>query len=178
MPEENVNDPPMKDEPEPSASAVFVEMMRQAAAKAVSVKSTSEKVDDGSAIMDSSSVDPDSAEAAEQEISLEAHAQPHRVRRVRRRVLLRRPQASSMASGFFGTIFVVVISTALVATLLMFFVNPEFVNPAVVQGLQLDSEQIIAGVAAGRPDAGADTALAAAHRRCIRSSRPKRYRGS
>ena len=151
MPEENVNDQPMKDESEPSASAVFVELMRQAAAKAVPLKSNSDKVDDGSAIMDSSSVDPDSALAVEQEISLEPQAEPHRVQRVRRRVLMRRPHPSSMVSGFFGTIFVVVISTALVATLLMFFVNPEFVNPAVVQGLQLDRQEFIAGVAAGRP---------------------------
>ena len=55
-----------------------------------------------------------------------------------------------MASGFLGTIFVVVLSTALVATLLMFFVNPEYVNPAVVQRLAArTSEEIIAGV--GRP---------------------------
>ena len=38
MPEENVNDQPMKDEPEPSASAVFVEMMRQAAAQSGSAE--------------------------------------------------------------------------------------------------------------------------------------------
>ena len=58
-----------------------------------------------------------------------------------------------MAGGFLGTIFVVMVSTALVATLLMFFVNPEYLNPAVVQGLQLDREELGGGVESARPTA-------------------------
>lgn len=141
MPEENSDAKPHRQDPEPSASAIFVAMMRQAAVKAVSKASADG--DDTSSHRLNSSIDG--------EISLEPPPETHDIRRIRRRLVLRRPHPASMASGFFGAIFVVVVSTALVATLLMFFINPEFVNPAVVQGLQMDSEQIIAGAAAVRP---------------------------
>ena len=145
MPEDQANEPANREESEHSASAIFVEMMRQAAAKAVPSKAAS-------GLDDAGNEGPDSSAADEPEISLEPATAAPDVRRIRRRrLMLRRPQPSSMASGFLGTIFVVVVSTALVATLLMFFVNPEYVNPAVVRGLQLESEEIIAGVSAGRP---------------------------
>ena len=134
MPEENSSDQPNK--PEPSASAIFVAMMRQAAAK---VDSHSAAADEGD------------SQAFESEISLEPPPASHDIRRVRRRLALRRPHPASMAGGFFGAIFVVVVSTALVATLLMFFINPEFVNPAVVRGLQLDSDGLAANAADIRP---------------------------
>ena len=116
--------------PEPSASAIFAEMMRQAAAKAAprGLRRT-----------------PPSFEESP---SLEPELEPPQIQRVRRRLVVRKPPAGSFASGFLGALFVVVVSTALIATLLMFFVNPEFLNPAVVQGLQLDS-QALAG--AGYP---------------------------
>lgn len=152
MPEDKANKQSNRDESEHSASAIFVEMMRQAAAKAVPSKSTAGVEDAGSDRPDASTAAESPSAVDEGEISLEPDAAAPSVRRIRRRrLLLRRPHPSSMASGFLGTIFVVVVSTALVATLLMFFVNPEYVNPAVVQGLQLESEDIIAGVSAGRP---------------------------
>ncbi len=136
MPEDASSDQQNTQEPQPSASAIFVAMMRQAAARAVSPESASTADDQRAS-------DPSQAEI-ETSASLEPPAERHDIRRVRRRLLLRRSPPSSLASGFFGTLFVVIVSTALVATLLMFFINPEFVNPAVVQGLQLNSAGMIA----------------------------------
>ena len=136
MPEGQNGDQP--DKQEPSASAIFVAMMRQAAARAVSPSPDS----------DDDAQFADSPNAAADEIRLGPPAEKLDIQRVRRRLILRRPHPASMASGFFGTIFVVALSTALVATLLMFFINPEFVNPAVVRGLQLDQPGVMA---AARP---------------------------
>ena len=148
MPEDKAREPANKDDSEHSASAIFVEMMRQAAAKAAPGASRSGHDDAPNGKSDAAA----STELDESEISLEPDTAAPTVQRIRRRRwLLRRPLPSSMASGFLGTIFVVALSTALVATLLMFFVNPEYVNPAVVRGLQLDGDEIIAGVSAGRP---------------------------
>lgn len=151
MPEDKTKDQANRDESEHSASAIFVEMMRQAAAKAVSAKPVSGADVLRNEAPDSSAEADDPAAVCTSEISLEPDAAAPEVRRIRRRLILRRPHPASMTSGFLGTIFVVVVSTALVATLLMFFVNPEYVNPAVVQGLQLESDEIIAGASAGRP---------------------------
>lgn len=144
MPEEDSRDKANNGAREPSASAIFVAMMRQAADKAV-LKAAKPAVNDPNV----NAADP----VADGEISLEPPSEIHDIRRVRRRLDIRRPHPSSMASGFFGTLFVVVVSTALVATLLMFFVNPEYVNPAVVKGLQLDSDELGSGAAAARPTA-------------------------
>ena len=113
------------DENEPSASAIFAEMMRQAAAKAAPRRVMRPPPN------------------FEESPSLEPELEPPRIRRVRPRLVVAGPRADSFASGFFGTLFVVLVSTALVATMLMFFVNPDYLNPAVVQGLQLDREGIL-----------------------------------
>ena len=150
MPDENVNDQqPNEETNEPAASAIFIEMMRQAAAKAVSkgakTRSVSRAADSLSPL--------DGALDDEPAIPREARIETRRVRPVRHRLALRKPPPYSMAGGFLGTLFVVVLSTALVATLLMFFVNPEYLNPAVVQGLELNREDIIAGISAPLPTA-------------------------
>lgn len=149
MTDESVNSQPNNEDDEHSASAIFVELMRQAAAKA-SPKPAASAVDAGDAA-DSAASPAGRHPEAEAEPSLAQRSEAHQIRRVRPQLDLRRPHPSSMASGFLGTLFVVVVSTALVATLLMFFVNPEFLNPAVVQGLQLERDEIIAGMAAPRP---------------------------
>ena len=141
MTDESVNDPPTPDEDEHSASAIFVELMRQAAAKASPKRLT----------VDETPSPGERQSDAASEPSLQPKPEPHQIRRVRPRLRLRRPQPGSAAGGFFGTLFVVIVSTALVATLLMFFVNPEFLNPAVVQGLQLERDEIIAGIASAGP---------------------------
>ena len=145
MSEENQQDQEFSEERDSPVAALFVEMMRQAA-RAVP------KTAPGKAAQEAPFA-PDAAgrDEAEPRISLEPEDEPHQIRRVRRRLVLRRPAPSSLAGGFLGAIFVTVVSTALVATLLMFFVNPEFLNPAVVEGLQLDRDDIIAGIAGAGP---------------------------
>ena len=127
MPDQIRGDNHSQEEPEPSASAIFAEMMRQAAAKAA----------------------PGPVRRPpptfEESPSLEPELAPPQIQRVRRRPVLRMPPAGSFASGFLGTLFVVIVSTALIATLLMFFVNPEHLNPAVVQGLQIDRDELVYG---------------------------------
>ncbi len=135
MTSDQQNDQPAEDHPEPSASAIFVAMMRQAAAKTASQVS---KSDDAALPGVDSETSANPARAAEK----------HQIRRIRPRLALPAPRSSSAAGAFFGTLFVVLVSTSLVATLLMFFVNPQFLNPAAVQGLPLDSAEIIAGAAA------------------------------
>lgn len=148
MTDERVSDKPNNEEGEHSASAIFVELMRQAAAKAA-LKPTSAATEPSA---DDTETQPKAAsEGDAREPSLEPAEEAHQIRRVRPRLVLRRPQPGSTAGGFFGTLSVVILSTALVATLLMFFVNPEFLNPAVVQGLQLERDEIIAGIAAAPP---------------------------
>lgn len=152
MPDENVNDNLDSEDSEPSASAIFAAMMRQAAAKAVSKAANG----DDDAAGASSFPQPrtlDNENGDEQPIPRDTRIETRRVRRVPYRLALGRPQPSSTASGFLGTIFVVVITTSLLATLLMFFVSPEFVNPAVVQGLHVDGAEIIAGISALEPTA-------------------------
>ncbi len=125
MPADGYDDNDSPDAQEPSASAIFAQIMRQAAAKAAPRRVRRP------------------APNFEESPSLEPEVEPPQIRRVRPRLAVPRPRSGSFASGFLGTIFVVVISTALVATLLMFFVDPEFLNPLVVQGLQLDREDIV-----------------------------------
>lgn len=141
MTDDGVNEQPNNEDREHSASAIFVELMRQAAAKASPKPTEADGAEDQSW----------AARRPDDEPSLERETETHQIRRVRPRLVLRRPRPSSVAGGFLGTLFVVVVSTALVATLLMFFVNPEFLNPAVVQGLQLDRAEIIAGIDGAAP---------------------------
>ena len=144
MTDEPVSEQPNNEEDEQSASAIFIELMRQAAEKAVPKSAKSHHV---------GSAEAQATPEGEAEPSLAPKSEEHPIRRVRPRLILRPPQRASMAGGFLGTIFVVMVSTALVATLLMFFVNPEYLSPAVVQGLQLEREDRGAGIVAARPTA-------------------------
>ena len=144
MTDESNNNQPNKEDSEHSASAIFVELMRQAAAKAALKPATAAGADE-------TPPQKERQRNADGEPSLERADEAHQIWRVRPRLVLPRPQPGSMAGGFLGTLFVVIVSTALVATLLMFFVNPEFLNPAVVQGLQLERDEIIAGIASAGP---------------------------
>ncbi len=146
MTDERAEPPPNKEADEHSASAIFVELMRQAAAKA-----SPKTAKAGADALGAASEKPPPAPSKAAEPSLAPQSERHQIRRVRPGLSIGRPHPASMAGGFLGTIFVVVLSTALVATLLMFFVNPEFLNPAVVQGLQLERDEIIAGIAAPAP---------------------------
>ena len=148
MTDEAVKEEANHEDGEHSASAIFVELMRQAATKAAHQPAEAET----DAARDEPAKQATAAEPGSGgEPRLEPRREEHLIQRVRPRLALRPPHPGSMAGGFFGTVIVVVMSTALVATLLMFFVNPEFLNPAVVQGLQLERDEIIAGIAAERP---------------------------
>ncbi len=148
MPDESSNEQPSRDNLEPSASAIFAAMMRQVAAKA-----GARAADAAANAGQRAPLSLDAEAEAEPPITRETRIETRRIRRAPYRLALRRPHPSSMASGFLGTVFVVVVTTALVATLLMFFVNPEYLNPAVVQGLEVDPENILADIAAPAPTA-------------------------
>ncbi len=62
-----------------------------------------------------------------------------RVQRVKRRRERRRRNTVGAIGGFIRTIFVVFLSAGLVATILTWFTDPQFLNPTVVRGLQDDS---------------------------------------
>lgn len=124
MPADGNNPSDSPEAQEPSASAIFAQIMSQAAAKAASGRARRPA--------------PNYVESP----SLEPELEPPQIQRVRPRLSVPKPRNGSFASGFLGTTFVVIISTALVATLLMFFVDPGYLNPLVVQGLQLDREGI------------------------------------
>ena len=144
------NQQPAEDNRESAASAIFAAIMREAAEKArpndaQSVKrdlNEDETIDEGEG--------PTPAEpTADSDDALEpppraAAVEYQRIRRVNRQPWHRRQTARGTASGFFRTTFVVLLSTGLVATLLTFFTNPESINPAVVQGLELVEADLLA----------------------------------
>ncbi len=148
-----------KDKPEDSASAIFAAIMREAAEKAKprsapAAKETSPLAsqESSSGLMSDSAAGTGEGDAVDEELTSdqETAAAPEgvqRIRRIPRQQLRRRPGTGGAFGGFIRTLFVVCISTGLVATLLTWFTSPEFLNPAVVQGLQLNDELLLAGVA-------------------------------
>jgi len=67
-----------------------------------------------------------------------------RVQRIKRRRERRRRNTVGTIGGFLRTTFVVLLSAGLVATILTWFTDPQFLNPAVVRGLQDSSPALIA----------------------------------
>ncbi len=144
-----------KDKNANSASSIFAAIMREAAEKARPKASERTRPDSetGSA---ATAVDETPTEGASETDSVAADKKPERVvaakeqqriRRINRRQLHQRDSAMGAFSGFIRTLFIVCLSTGLVATLLTFFTNPRSINPAVVQGLQLNNQNLLAGVA-------------------------------
>ena len=151
-----------KDKPEDSASAIFAAIMREAAEKAKprSARAAKEETPlspqessigqttDAAEEADASSIDDTELKREQETAAAPAVSdEQQRIRRIPRRQLRRRPGTGGAFGGFIRTLFVVCISTGLVATLLTWFTSPEFLNPAVVQGLQLNDELLFAGVA-------------------------------
>lgn len=66
--------------------------------------------------------------------------------RVKRRQERRRRKTVGTIGGFLRTMFAVLISAALVATILTWFTDPQFLNPTVVRGLQGNRPALIADV--------------------------------
>lgn len=67
-----------------------------------------------------------------------------RVQRVKRRRERRRKKTVGTIGGFVRTMFVVLLSAGLVATILTWFIDPQFLNPTVVKNIQDDEPVIIA----------------------------------
>lgn len=62
-----------------------------------------------------------------------------RIQRIKRRRERRRKNTVGAIGGFIRTMFVVFLSAGLVATILTWFTDPQFLNPTVVKGLQDNS---------------------------------------
>ena len=132
-----------------SASAIFTEMMRQAAARqsplgespAADVK-TQPRPDDKKLRADD---EPPAFDVS--------RSQEHRVRRIKVRQERRRGASMTAGGVFLRTLFVVLVSTGLVATILTWLTDPQFLNPAVVRGLQMNGSALIADGAAAADSA-------------------------
>ncbi|MCY4071710.1 MAG: N-acetylmuramoyl-L-alanine amidase [Chloroflexi bacterium] len=146
----NDNPPPENDKSGDSASAIFAAIMREAAEKArpkgaifssepATLSShTSEKTTEPSV-----EEEPSPAEPVGDNEGTGGPAEPQLFRRIPHGRLYQSRGGSGLAGGFFRTIFVVGISAGLVATVLTWFTDPQFLNPAVVKGLQLNDPMLI-----------------------------------
>lgn len=171
------NDDSNDDESSQSASAIFTEMMRQAAARQspsqdleeyapFELPNDDEEVPDipslsppqlvdepeieDSHVDDSPPVVPESlgSDTLQNEEKLAEAMEQQRIMRVKRRRERRRRKAVGTLGGFFRTVFVILISSALGATILTWFTDPQFLNPDVVKGLQDANVALISDVTA------------------------------
>ena len=117
-----------------SASAIFTEIMQQAAARQTVTpaepKSTESPPDTdrppGPTAAESSSEAPNGPDES-------AVAERRRVQRIKRRPGERSHSPLAATGVFFRTLFVVLVSAGLVATILTWLTDPQFLNPAVVR---------------------------------------------
>ncbi len=93
-------------------------------------RSAGEKPDATASVDDSEEADP-----------------PPRFRRIPHGTIHRSRSDSGLARSFLHTLFVVGISAGLIATVLTWFTDPQFLNPAVVRGLQLNDPMLLANIA-------------------------------
>lgn len=151
----NGNPPPENGKAEDSASAIFAAIMREAAerAKPKGSKSAVEHATPSARVSTKPTDAP--AEQTREPTTLAQDDEPafvaekqQRIRRIATGQPYQRRNAAGLFSGFLRTIFVVCISTGLVATVLTWFTDPQFINPAVVKGLQLNDPMLLANVAA------------------------------
>lgn len=151
----NDNSPPENGKTGDSASAIFAAIMREAAEKARPKGAGSRATPPPQASQETSEhsveEEPDPAEAVDDNVDTGGPAAPQRFRRIPHGRLHQSRSDSGFAGGFLRTIFVVGISAGLVATVLTWFTDPQFLNPAVVKGLQLNDPMLMANIA----DAGA-----------------------
>lgn len=135
---------------EPPASAIFAEMMQQVAERrtAPQVMSVSESlVADESPLPDWPGGLASDGRRGHEPLAIARQ----RVRRIKRRQEHR--QRASSAAVFLRTLFVVMVSAGLAATLLTWLTDPQFLNPAVVRGLQANEAALIASGTAVASDA-------------------------
>jgi len=148
-----------------SASAIFTEMMRQAAARQVpddNHDDTQQPIEASQEIQESEPLESPQLESTladdlaeltsgslksdtlQNEEKLAEAMEKQRVMRVKRRRERRRRNTVGTIGGFLRTVFVVLISAGLVATILTWFTDPQFLNPEVVKGLQGNQPALIA----------------------------------
>ncbi|MCY4020052.1 MAG: N-acetylmuramoyl-L-alanine amidase [Chloroflexi bacterium] len=137
-----------------SASAIFAAIMREAAEKArpKGAKFSSERATPSprpsqATAEPSAEAEPNPAEPVDDNEETAGPAEPQRFRRISRAGVHQSRVGSGLAGGFLRTIFVVGISAGLVATVLTWFTDPQFLNPAVVKGLQLNDPMLMANIA-------------------------------
>lgn len=147
----NDNPPPENGKTGDSASAIFAAIMREAAEKArpkgTIKRATPSPGRSQKATEPSVEEEPNPTEPVDDNEGRAGLTEPQRFRRIPRGTLHQSRGDSGLAGGFLRTIFVVGISAGLVATVLTWFTDPQFLNPAVVKGLQLNDPLLMANVA-------------------------------
>ena len=149
------NPPPEDGKAGDSASAIFAAILREAAEKArpKGARSASEGAPppphaSQKTTEPSVEAEPNPAEPVDDNEGATGPAEPQRFRRIAHGRLHQSRGDSGLAGGFLRTIFVVGISAGLVATVLTWFTDPQFLNPAVVKGLQLNDPMLMANTGA------------------------------
>lgn len=111
---------------EPPASVVFMEMMRRAAARNVAEEEEAvEELTPESSDSTATRPEPPPLYMTEQERRQAAAMEAQRVRRVQRRRQKRQARRSGITSGFILTWFIVIVSGALIATILSWSTSPD-----------------------------------------------------
>jgi N-acetylmuramoyl-L-alanine amidase len=166
MSDDFLNNKPPEDnsQDESSASAIFAEMMRQAAARrtpddsqqestpTVEIEETESQLpptqDESTLADDLAELTSESlkSDTLQNEEKLAEAMERQKVMRVKRRRERRRRNTVGTIGGFLRTMFVVLLSAGLVATILTWFTDPQFLNPDVVKGLQGNRPALIADV--------------------------------
>lgn len=137
---------------DPPASAIFAEMMQQVAerqtAPQVSPMSAESLAADEEPLPDWSGEPAADVRRGQKQLATEQQ----RVRRIKRR-REHRQRAAPAGGVFLRTLFVVAVSAGLAATLLTWLTDPQFLNPAVVRGLQANEAALTASGTAVASDA-------------------------
>lgn len=169
------NPAPEDDESADSASAIFAAILREAAEKAKPTSATAspgitqppgggekdsrDRAEDQAfspheqaASLKKETTEPSTGEKPDATASVDdsegaVPPQLQRFRRVPHGAIHQSRGDSGLARGFLHTIFVVGISAGLIATVLTWFTDPQFLNPAVVRGLQLNDPMLLANIA-------------------------------
>lgn len=166
MPDNNRRRPPEDGEESPPpeksgvpASLIFMEMMRQAAAKPTGERTENERPATGArprdihtgfpqpstelrptagTSMDSAAM-PESAavEVAQEAVEPQTPLEVQRIRRVKRRKAKRRSRTVGTIAGLFRTVVIVVIAAGLLATIFTWWTSPDFLNHQVRTDLQV-----------------------------------------
>jgi N-acetylmuramoyl-L-alanine amidase len=124
---------------EPSASVIFMEMMRREAAKSsppAEMPYNTPHSPYSQTAQDTLDLS-DEAASGQAPLELDTAMQEQRIRRVKRRKARRRNQTVGMVGGFLRTTLVVLISAGIMATIFSFWTDPRYINSEVRSNLQV-----------------------------------------